>query len=94
VDVSLLGDRLKTRRRTGVAVPRDIRERVLNHGGKRSGSVTEAVCSWYDFAAEKRTALELWADALSCIVEGRRTEIDGYSSRLTKMGGTSKVVVG
>ena len=78
---------------TRFGVPRDVRERVLNHGGKRSGSVTEAVYSWYDFAAEKRAALELWADALSCIVEGHRAEIEDYSSRLARLRGTSKVVV-
>lgn len=78
---------------TRFGVPRDIRERVLNHGGKRSGSVTEAVYSWYDFAAEKRAALELWADALSCIVEGRRAEIEDYSSRVATLRGTSKVLV-
>src|SRR5262245_31918176 len=58
----------------GFGVPRDIRERVLNHGGKRTGGITEAVYSWYDYAAEKRAALELWADALMCLVE-RRTEV-------------------
>jgi integrase len=78
---------------TRFGVPRDVRERVLNHGGKRSGSVTEAVYSWYDFASEKRAALELWAEALSCIVEGRRAEIEDYSSRLARLRGTSKVLV-
>jgi len=70
------------------------RERVLNHGGKRSGSVTESVYSWYDFAAEKRAALELWADALACIVEGRQEAIDSYSTRLSRLRGSSTVMVG
>ena len=48
-------------------VPEDIRARVLNHGGKRSGSVTDDVYGWYNYGPEKRAALELWADALDCI---------------------------
>jgi integrase len=79
---------------TRYGIPRDIRERVLNHGGKRTGSVTEAVYSWYDFAAEKRAALELWADALVCIVEGRQGEIDGYEIRLARLKGSSRLLVG
>ena len=79
---------------TRYGVPRDIRERVLNHGGKRSGNVTEAVYSWYDYAAEKRAALELWADALTCIIEGRKSEIEDYTSRLARLKGTARVFVG
>ena len=79
---------------TRYGVPRDIRERVLNHGGKGSGNVTEAVYSWYDYAAEKRAALELWADALTCIIEGRKSEIEDYTSRLARLKGTARVFVG
>jgi integrase len=79
---------------TRFGVPRDVRERVLNHGGKRSGSITESVYSWYDFASEKRAALELWADALTCIVEGRQEAIDSYSTRLSRLKGSGTVMVG
>jgi hypothetical protein len=51
-------------------VPRDVRERILNHGGKRKGNVTDGVYNRYEYDAEKRAALELWADALDGIIEG------------------------
>ena len=43
---------------TSYGVPRDVRERILNHGGLRKGSITESVYSWYDYEAEKRAELE------------------------------------
>ncbi len=74
-------------------VPRDVRERILNHGGKRKGSITEGTYTWYDYDAEKRAALELWADALDCIVEERDAEIEDYYSRLARLKASGKVRV-
>lgn len=74
-------------------VPRDVRERILNHGGKRKGSVTEGTYTWYDYDAEKRAALQLWADALGCIVEGCDAEIEDYYSRLARLKTSGKVRV-
>jgi integrase len=76
---------------TKFGVPREIRERVLNHGGKRSSSVTESVYSWYDYRAEKRAALELWADALSAILNGDEAELEDYPTRLARLKGSNKV---
>ena len=75
-------------------VPRDVRERILNHGGKRKGSITEGTYTWYDYDAEKRAALELWADALDCIVEEHDAEIEDYYSRLARLKASGKVRVG
>lgn len=75
-------------------VPEDIRARVLNHGGKRSGSVTNDVYGWYTYDAEKRAALELWADALMCMVRGETGEIENYTSRLARLKGRATVRVG
>jgi hypothetical protein len=58
------------------------RERILNHGGSRKGSITDSVYDRYEYDAEKRAALELWADALHGIVSGRPTEVLGYHARL------------
>jgi hypothetical protein len=74
-------------------VPEDIRARVLNHGGKRSGSVTDAVYGWYDYGPEKRAALELWADALDCIIRGTAAQIDSYVTRLARLKGTTTLRV-
>jgi len=74
-----------------LGVPKEIRQRVLNHGGMRKGDVTDAVYAWYDFDDEKRAALELWADALDCIVEGRRAEIDNFHARLARLKGIGTV---
>jgi hypothetical protein len=79
---------------TRFGVPKDVRERVLNHGGKRKGSITESVYSWYDYDAEKRAALELWADALDCIVTGRASEIENYTARLARLKGAGTVWIG
>jgi integrase len=75
-------------------VPRDVRERILNHGGRRRGSVTEGIYTWYDYDAEKRAALELWADALQCIIEDRETEIEDYYARLARFKASGTVRVG
>ena len=75
-------------------VPKDVRERVLNHGGRRSRGVTDDVYGWYEYLPEKRAALELWADALDCVIAGRPSKIDGYVSRLAQLKGAGRVQVG
>ncbi len=75
-------------------VPKDIRERILNHGGKRKSSVTDSVYNQYEYDAEKSAALQLWADALECIVSGTRKEIDSYHVRLARLNGGAKIKVG
>ena len=77
-----------------LGVPKDVRERILNHGGNRKGSVTDGVYNHYEYDAEKRAALELWADALDCIVGGSATEIDGYHVRLSRHKGADTIRVG
>ena len=77
-----------------IQTPRDVRERIFNHGGKRKGSITEGTYTWYDYDAEKRAALELWANALACIVEERDAEIEDYYSRLARLKSSGKVRVG
>ena len=74
-------------------VPKDVRERILNHGGMRKGSVTESVYNRYEYDAEKRAALELWADALAGIIAGRPTEVRGYHARLARLKGSDKIKV-
>ncbi len=76
-----------------LGVPKEVRQRVLNHGSMRKGDVTDAVYAWYDFDDEKRAALELWADALDCIVEGRRAEIDNFHTRLARLKGIGTVKI-
>ena len=76
------------------AVPKDIRERILNHGGKRKSSITDGVYNQYEYNAEKRAALELWADSLEGIVSGSPTEIDSYHVRLARLTGGDKIQVG
>jgi integrase len=74
-------------------VPKDVRERILNHGGKRKGSITESVYNRYEYDAEKRAALELWADALAAIISGRPTDVHGYHARLAKLKGSDTIKV-
>jgi integrase len=74
-------------------VPKDVRERILNHGGMRKGSITESVYNRYEYDAEKRAALELWADALAEIVLNHTTEVRGYHARLARLKGTDKVQI-
>ena len=74
-------------------VPKDVRERILNHGGMRKGSITESVYNRYEYDAEKRAALELWADALAGIIAGRPTEIRGYHARLARLKGSDRIKV-
>ena len=77
----------------GYGIPADVRERILNHGGKRKGSVTESTYTWYDYDAEKRAALNLWAEALQCLIENRDGEIADYYSRLARLKAADKVRV-
>ena len=70
-----------------------MRERILNHGGSRKGSITESVYNYYEYDAEKRAALELWADALEGIIGGHPTEVRGYHARLARLKGWDKVKV-
>ena len=71
---------------TRYGVPRDIRERVLNHGGKRSGSVNEVGVLLVRLRRREARGPGAVGDALSCIVEGRRAEIEDYSGRLARYG--------
>jgi len=76
-----------------LGVPKDVRERILNHGGSRKGSITDSVYNHYEYEAEKRAALELWADALDSITGRGPAELDGYHTRLSRMKGTDKIKV-
>jgi len=76
-----------------LGVPRDVRERILNHGGKRTGHLTDGVYNRYEFDAEKRAALELWADALDAILGRRLPEIESYPVRLARLRGETTVRV-
>ena len=49
--------------------------------------VVGSVYNCYEYDAEKRAALELWADALDSIISGTRTEIDSYAVRLARLKG-------
>ena len=75
-------------------VPKDIRESILNHGGKRKSSITDGVYNQDEYDAEKRAALELWAYALGGIVSGSPTEIASYHVRLARLTGGDKIQVG
>jgi integrase len=77
-----------------LGVPRDVRERILNHGGKRTGNITDSVYNRYEYDAEKRAALELWADALDAILGRRPPELEGYPARLARLKGGTTVRVG
>jgi hypothetical protein len=77
-----------------LGVPKDVRERILNHGGKRKGSLTDGVYNLYEYDAEKRAALELWADALDGILRGEPSEIEGYHVRLARSKGAQRIRVG
>jgi aspartate carbamoyltransferase regulatory subunit len=43
---------------------------VINHISVTKAGVTLSVYSHYDYAREKREALELWADRLEAVVAG------------------------
>jgi integrase len=76
-----------------LGIPKDVRERILNHGGSRKGSITESVYNHYEYDSEKRTALELWADALDAILGRGPAEIDGFSARLARLKGAERIRV-
>jgi hypothetical protein len=76
-----------------LGVPKDVRERVLNHGGKRSSSITDSVYNWYEYDDEKRAALELWADAVDSIVRSSDEQVEAYHLRLANLKGASTVRV-
>lgn len=80
-------------RMSELGVPRDVRERILNHGGKRTGNLTDGIYNRYQFDAEKRAALELWADALDAILGRRLPEIESYPVRLARLRGETTVRV-
>lgn len=48
---------------------------VLNHISVTKASITSRVYARYDYAAEKREALDLWADRLSGIFEQKTAEV-------------------
>ena len=54
-----------------LGISTDIRGRVLNHAVQ---GVTDRHYTPYDFAAEKRSALDRWAAELMRVVEGRAEE--------------------
>jgi integrase len=74
-------------------VPKDVRERILNHGGSRKGSITESVYNCYEYDAEKRAALELWAEALDGISELQKEDPPGQTRAQTGTK-TDRLVVG
>jgi integrase len=80
-------------RMSELGVPRDVRERILNHGGKRVSDLTDGVYNRYEFDAEKRAALELWADALDAILGRRPPEVEGYPARIARFKGGMTVRV-
>jgi integrase len=77
-----------------LGVPKEVRERILNHGGSRKGNMTDGVYNHYTYEAEKRAALELWADALDSIIGGIPTEIDRYHVRLSRHEGIDTIRLG
>jgi len=48
---------------------------VLNHAGVTKATVTSRVYARYDYAKEKREALNLWADRLEAIIAGDAAKI-------------------
>lgn len=68
-------------------------ERILNHGGSRKGNITDGVYNHYAYEAEKRAALELWADALDGILGCGPSEISGFHLRLGSITGADMIQV-
>lgn len=48
---------------------------VLNHVTTTKATITTSVYARYDYAKEKRAALEIWAERLSAIIAGRSAEV-------------------
>jgi hypothetical protein len=80
-------------RQVSVLAAKSIGERILHHGGTRKGSITASIYNRYEYDAQKRAALELWADALAGIIGGRPTEVRAYHARLACLKGADKVKV-
>jgi hypothetical protein len=75
-----------------LGVPKDVRERILNHGGSRKG-ITDSVYNRYEYDAEKRVALQLWADALDGITGTGPREVESYHVRLARIKGDHKIIL-
>jgi integrase len=58
-----------------LGIPPIVLGHVANHRTTTKAGVTLAVYSHYDYAKEKREALELWADRLRGIVTGKAAEV-------------------
>ena len=58
------------------------------------GQRNRGVYNHYEYDAEKRAALELWADALAGLRGKGPAEIDGYHVRLSRMKGMDRIKVG
>jgi integrase len=54
---------------------------VVNHRGTTKSTITQSVYVKYDYAAEKRDALELWAKRLAAIVTGDAAKIIPMKAR-------------
>jgi len=68
-------------RLAGLRIPKEIRDRVLNHV---SGDVGSKHYNLHDYADEKREALNRWADVVEAIVAGETAAvvpIAGYGGR-------------
>ena len=53
---------------------------VANHRTVTNGGITMSVYNQYDYAKEKRHALELWADRLNAIVIGNGLKVISMKS--------------
>jgi hypothetical protein len=54
-----------------LGVPGHVISHILNHAGLTKGGITTAVYNTYDYGREMREALELWANHLTAIIEGK-----------------------
>jgi len=72
----------------GLGVPPHIIEAILNH---KSGTVSgvAGIYNRHDYAAEKRAALQLWADHVAQIVNGDAPQNRDRVSRLVVASNTS-----
>ena len=59
-------------RLASLGVAKETRDRVLNHTDRSVGGVHY---NRYDYLAEKRGALELWAEKLSQIASGKKSTV-------------------
>jgi hypothetical protein len=77
--------------RSRPGVSRDVRDRILNHGRSRKGSITDVVDNHYEYEAVKRAALEPWSDTIDAILSRCPSEIDGYHPRLSRLKGIDQI---